>query len=96
MFALGRAIVIQARDNRTQAMSNWHTIDYINSADTNDLVYFHYDEIGDRPFFGPVPPHGALLVPPHVTGAFESVDTLADHPYTLPHVQFRLAPKDDA
>ena len=92
MMAIARAIQVAAR---TTSMSNWHTDNYITSANTNDLVYYLYDEIGNRPVEGPVPQHGALVVPPHVTGAYANIDSLGIHPYTLPHVQFRLADNED-
>ena len=47
MMAMARQIMPQVQ--HTNAMSNWHTDDYITTANTNDLVYYTYDEIRNRP-----------------------------------------------
>ena len=46
---MSKAGQIMAQLKRTNAMSNWHTDDYITTANTNDLVYYTYNEIGNRP-----------------------------------------------
>ena len=96
MMSIQRAIVAQLAQV-TNAMLNRHTDNYITTVKTNNIVYYLYDEIGNRPVEGPVPLHGALVVSPYVSGAYAPVDSFVSHTYTLPHVQFCLAgiPNDD-